>query len=749
MRKVVGWSMAFVCAMFIVAAPAWASDHGRGRDGHHARYDGDHGRHRFDRRHHRFHPAPATPNPTGQACDPIDPSLCMLPFPDNFFTRADRHSPTGLRLDISPSATPLNVAGQPIDPTDWNRLDGFSPGSPIVTHVPGMDNPQAFANTDAPTNIDIQRSLERSSPIVVIDATTGRRWPVWAELDRSLDLKGNMPTPAQTALLIHPAVNLAEGHRYIVALRDLRDADGNVIPAQAPFASLLSGHGRPSDQKRYFDHAIFPQLQRAGIDPRSLYLAWDFTVASRQSLTDTILFMRDDALAKLGDTRPGDGVVQGHAPSFTIDSCTVSVSPAPAGCTTSTSLDSRVYAHVAGHVTVPCYLNVTGCPPGSRFNYSSPDATLPTPIPGNTISANFECNIPIGATTGQTFQPVLNGHGLFGTADQVNSDELFALAPFRLMACATDEIGMAQSDVPNAITSLQNLSGFPSIPDRLQQGMIDFLYLGRDLINPGGFCSSPIFQVNGKCVIDTSHLFYDGGSQGAIFGGALAAIDPDFTRAALNVAGMDYGLLLTRSSDFPEFAQFFYAAYPDPLERSMLFSLEEDLWDHGETDGYAEHITSDPLPDTPRHSILMTVGFGDHQVTNWASEIEARTIGAQLREPVLDPGRYPGPTPYWGIPRIRSFPFNGPAAMVVGDLGPLRACPNDGVTVCAGAFAGTPPPPLENVANTAGVDPHGPDWATTTEGEAAIGQWLQPHGFLPAVCDDHPCYMAGYNGPGS
>jgi hypothetical protein len=457
--------------------------------------------------------------------------------------------------------------------------------------------------------------------------------------------------------------------------------------------------------------------------------------------------MRNDALAKLGDKRPGDGVVQGRAPSFSIDSCTVSVSPAPAGCTTSTTLDSRVYAHVSGHVVVPCYLNAAGCPPGSRFQHSGPNAILPTPIPGNTISANFQCNIPIGATNGQTFQPVLNGHGLFGTADQVNSDELYALAPFRLMACATDEIGMAQEDVPNAVASLQDLSSFPSIPDRLQQGMIDFLYLGRDLINPAGFCSSTVFRVNGKCVLDTSHLFYDGGSQGAIFGGALSAIDPDFTRAALNVAGMDYGLLLTRSSDFPEFAQFFYSAYPDPLERAMLFSFEQDLWDHGETDGYAEHLTSDPLPDTPRHSILMTVGFGDHQVTNWASEIEARTIGAQLREPVLDPGRYPGPTPYWGIPRIRSFPFTGRAAMVVGDLGPLRPCPNDGVTVCEGSQAGTPPPPLDNVANTEGVDPHGPDWATTSDGEAAIGQWLAPHGSLHAVCDGHPCYMAGWNGP--
>ena len=122
-------------------------------------------------------------------------------------------------------------------------------------------------------------------------------------------------------------------------------------------------------------------------------------------------------------------------------------------------------------------------------------------------------------------------------------------------------------------------------------------------------------------------------------------------------------------------------------------------------------------------------------------------MGARLREPLLDPGRYPGPTPYWGIPRIGSFPFTGHAAMVVGDLGPLRPCPNDGVTVCEGSLAGTPPPPLDNNANTQGVDPHGPDWAQSPEGEAAIGQWLQPDGFLPPVCDDHPCHMAGWNGP--
>jgi hypothetical protein len=699
-------------------------------------------------------PAPSgrgpAPSPSGgtQACDPIDPSLCMLPWPDNFYTRPDRSTPTGLRLNVSPAATPRNAAGVPVDPTEWNRLDGFSPGSPIVTHVPGMDNPQAFAKTSPPTNTDIQRSLEADSPIVVIDATTGQRWPVWAELDQSVGLNGSPPAPAQTALIIHPAVNLTDDQRYIVALRDMRDASGNLIRAQPAFAAFAAGRGQPVARQLYYDRDIFPQLQRAGASRQSLYLAWDFTVASEQSLTGTALFMRNNALAQLGDRTPGDGRVEGRAPQFTIDSCDVATSPAPSGCTTSSSLDPSVYAHIAGTFSAPCYLNEIGCPAGSSFNYSSPTATLPTPIPGNTISANFECNVPVGAENGQKFRPMLVGHGLLGTADEINSAPYYAAGAYGLMACATDEIGMAQGDIPNVVASLENISNFPSIPDRLQQAMIDFIYLGRDLINPRGFCASSAFRVNGRCVISSSQLVYEGGSQGAIFGGALSAIDPDFTRVSLNVAGMDYAILLTRSVDFfPQFAEVMYTAYPNPLERQLLFSFMQDEWDHGETDGYAENITSNPLPGTPVHSVLMTMSFGDHQVTNWASEIEARTIGAQLREPALDPGRYPGPTPYWGIPAIKSFPFTGRAALVIGDLGPLRPCPDDGVTVCNGSLAGTPPPPLDNNPDTEGVDPHGPDWAASPEGIAAIAQWLAPHGFLPAVCGSSPCYMAGWTGP--
>ena len=39
-----------------------------------------------------------------------------------------------------------------------------------------------------------------------------------------------------------------------------------------------------------------------------------------------------------------------------------------------------------------------------------------------------------------------------------------------------------------------------------------------------------------------------------------------------------------------------------------------------------------------------------------ATEIEARTIGARLRRPALDPGRHTDRVPFYGIEPIRKLP---------------------------------------------------------------------------------------------
>ena len=56
---------------------------------------------------------------------------------------------------------PVNKNGEVIDPTEWNRSDGFSPGNLILTKVPGLDTPAAFAKTGAVPITDIGRTYDR------------------------------------------------------------------------------------------------------------------------------------------------------------------------------------------------------------------------------------------------------------------------------------------------------------------------------------------------------------------------------------------------------------------------------------------------------------------------------------------------------------------------------------------------------------------------------------------------------------
>ena len=98
------------------------------------------------------------------ACDALDPAKCLYPFPNDYFTVRDRSAATGRRVQLAPDSMPRNVGGVPVDPTEWNRNDGFSPGSPVVTVVPGLD----LDRTGAAPETDIGRSLHANAPIVLL-----------------------------------------------------------------------------------------------------------------------------------------------------------------------------------------------------------------------------------------------------------------------------------------------------------------------------------------------------------------------------------------------------------------------------------------------------------------------------------------------------------------------------------------------------------------------------------------------------
>ncbi len=174
----------------------------------------------------------------------------------------------------------------------------------------------------------------------------------------------------------------------------------------------------------------------------------------------------------------------------------------------------------------------------------------------------------------------------------------------------------------------------------------------------------------------------------------------------------------------------------------------QSMWDRGEPDGYANHITSHPLNGTPSHKVLIDMAYGDHQVANVSTEVEARTIGAPLRTPTLDSNRLPAgfDQPYFDMPPLGDL--SGPAAngngMFVWDIGPKRDVGRTDY--------GTDPPPITNTApnDSFGVDPHDTVIRQTPETRDQIATFLQrpvDGGKIIDPCGPHPCYAAGWTGP--
>ncbi len=354
--------------------------------------------------------------------------VCMLPFPDDYYTVPDPTSPTGRRVHFTNGALPANVRGLHIEAEPYNASDGFSPGSVILVKIPGIERVADVKAMGAVPVNRLSRYLLPNAPVVVIDASTGKRWPIWVEIDSSA-------APAEADLEIHPAVNFTAGHRYIVAIRNVKNAHHESI--EAPEGFRYYRDELPSEQeivnsRRAHFNEIFSTLETAGIARSSLYLAWDFTVASDANNTSRMLSMRNRAFAQLGDTNLEDGIPEGVSPSFEVTS--VQENPNP----------GEIARRVKGTFTVPCFL-FPNCGPGGQMHLDSEG----NPIENGTWQANFDCIIPDSATTGapETARPSLYGHGLLGDASEVASSPQRSLSESHdIVQCATDEIGMAESD---------------------------------------------------------------------------------------------------------------------------------------------------------------------------------------------------------------------------------------------------------------------------------------------------------------
>jgi hypothetical protein len=90
-----------------------------------------------------------------------------------------------------------------------------------------------------------------------------------------------------------------------------------------------------------------------------------------------------------------------------------------------------------------------------------------------------------------------------------------------------------------------------------------------------------------------------------------------------------------------------------------------------------------------------------------------------VRQPAVEDGRHPDLEPYWGLPAIEGYPFDGSALMIWDD--------------------GAPVPPTTNTPPRAGDDPHESPRADAANREQKAAFLFA--GELIEVCDG-PCRVA-------
>lgn len=578
-------------------------------------------------------------------CDPIvDRSFCGYPFPSDVFTVADASSRTGRRVHFHRTEMrPLRYADDGDgyrehrqDPTIFDDLDGFAGGTPVLFAIPGG----TLTGTASVT--DIAASLAPDAKVVLVDADTGEKIANFVEFDAAIS------DVSRAAFYVQPAKRLTGGHRYLVAVRGIVDANGALLPPTDAFAALRDRRSLASEPsvatRRTRYEALFTRLEELGVPRDDLQLAWDFTVMSDATVTGRLRTMFERGVADLAGT----------APTYTITSTTDGV----------TADIARV---VRGTVRVPKYLTGTG----SAGSTMTLDASG-NPTSNGTFDVPFTLQIPtsaVGAGSASP-KPVLQyGHGIFGNQTEADGSAQRQLANQHGYALlALDWWGLSGSGdlgYVSTVASTGSASAFRSVTDRGQQAMLNQFYGLRAVID--GLAADPATFIGGFPTIDPNEPRYLGVSLGGLYGGILATVSPDIGRSVLMVPGQPISLVLPRnSSTYQPLRYLLVSSLGDEAYPFLLFGLIETLGERCDPSGYTQQLPRTPTAELPfarAHRVLVMDAIGDKTVTTLGAAIMARSMGLPLLGPAA--------RPVFGLSEVGG-PIDG-SAFVEFDFGPTES----------------------------------------------------------------------------
>ncbi|HQY62409.1 MAG: hypothetical protein IPF92_17615 [Myxococcales bacterium] len=549
-------------------------------------------------------------------CDPLlGGAVCYLPFPSDHARKPDPSSPTGARIVVPEGAKLVATSGRSGDVHPALRLDGFSTLTPIVATLPGALSSRGLPAIDS----DGALSATVASPTLLVDAGTGELVAHYADVNGQPgdEAEGGTKRP----LSLRPFAKLKPRTRYVVALRGvLTDSGDRAAPAEG-FRRLRD---KTADEpglaplRERFERDVFAPLEKLGLPRAELQLAWDFTTGSDDAPLVDMLRVRELTLAWLKENAPKVAVTRVEPRS------------------------GPTWRVVFGTIEAPAF--VLADSPGARLARDPSGAV----VARGTTKVPFSVHVP-ASLKGRCVpgRSIAYGHGFFGTQEEMTSAPATSTSnALSAVTFGVDWIGLSKPDLgwlANTLSAEPSRVG--ELTDRLHQAMANWMVV-TDAARRAGFSAPELRRPDageGSCVAegqagallyDPTRVDYYGPSLGAILGGVLSTLDPNITRAALNVPGAGLAHMMPRSEAFAPLFALVHLVFGDPLRDHAFAASMQGALDSVDPASYASRMLSQRLPGSPGdRRVLLQVGLGDAAVPALGAFLYARALGIAQTSP--------------------------------------------------------------------------------------------------------------------
>ena len=515
--------------------------------------------------------------PRSAACDALDETRCLLPWPSSTFTVADPSTRTGLRLAVSRASLPHDD-----DPTPLNRVDGYSVATALAVGFPAALEP-ALSGQKQTTAVRLLDGEGREVPLrlhVVPDHTS----------DAAL-------------LIAYPLRPLAYDTDYVaVVLDEVRPAAGGSFSAPRAVEVALERAAAESDEEFALAAYHAPTralLARAGIDPLGVLRVWDFTTRSADGVSGPMGAMRAQALA----------VVQAGGLEIALDRAELR-----------TSGGLELLGRVGG---LPLFLT------DAKVLSRGADE-LPFPIAAHEVP--FRAVLPAGAGP---LPVVVFGHGTGSDVNDDDLDDVFLATGAAKLNLEFD--GWTRGTVPSTFLDFAAaLSGSERSTARLAQSLTDASALEHALgAQLGAALAAPtVLGVTNPAAgrsVDRERIGYFGSSLGGTLGYAHVQAEPALKGAVLNVPGAGCTQFLLHAEQWKQLDAVFAELNPSAIDRALALLMAQTSWDL--VDGAAWSM----LPGATPKPLLIQESIGDPVLPNLGSELVAASAHAVQIGHIIEP----------------------------------------------------------------------------------------------------------------